>query len=133
MIPANRGWVAVFENDDRPNHTKPVVAWDDNGAALILDEKLGALRPARDFTNFLRVVEDDDTPTVAAVPGGGWMIEYTDDSEPGGTFRAPVVAWAVDAKGWATPLGADQGGGYAEPVGGANFHRLIAPDEAADT
>ena len=69
MIPANRGWVAVFENDDRPNHTKPVVAWDDNGAALILDEKLGALRPARDFTNFLH----GSAPAGRTIKPGGTM------------------------------------------------------------
>jgi hypothetical protein len=129
MIPANRDWVAVFNDDHgRHSHSKPVIAWDAEGAALVLDEKRGALRPARDMANFDRVTETDDLSTVAAIPGGGWQFEYTDDD--GSTFRAPVVAWAIDTQGWAHPISADQQGGYGMPGQSSNFHRLMEPDEA---
>lgn len=121
MIPANRGWVVYFEE----GHTKPVAAWGDNGTALILDEKRGGLRPARDFSNFVRVAEADTLPAVAAIPGGGWQFEYAEDD--GSTSRSPVIGWAVDANGWATPIAADLEGGYGEPEDATNFVRLIPP------
>lgn len=132
MIAANPGHIALFnDNNGSYNHSKPVVAWDDNGAALILDEKLGALRPARDFTNFVRVTEDDTLPTVAAVPGSGWQFEYTDDE--GDTFHAPVVAWAIDTKGYAQPIAADCQLGFGMPEAAGNLHRLVHPGEPEDT
>lgn len=128
MIPANPGHRARFNHDDGTHsHSKPVLAWDANGAALVLDEKHGGLRPARDFTNFNRVTEDNENVTVTAVPGGGWQFEYADDE--GGTFRAPVVAWAIDSQGWAHPIGADQEGGYGMPEEASNFRRLVEPGE----
>lgn len=131
MIAANPGHIALFNHSDGTHsHSKPV-AWDANGTALVLDEKHGALRAARDYTNFVRVTEDDTPPTVAAVPGGDWQFEYTDGE--GGTFRAPVVAWAIDAKGWAHPIGADQEGGYGMPEESSNFRRLVHPGEPEGT
>lgn len=129
MIAANPGHIALFKDDNgHHSHSKPVLAWDTNGAALVLDEKHGTLRPARDFANFNRVTEDDTLPTVAAIPGGGWEFEYADDE--GDTFRAPVVAWAIDIKGYAQPISADYQLAYGMPEAAQNLHRLVAPDEA---
>lgn len=128
MIAAAPGHIALFNQNGHYSHSKPVLAWDDQGTALILDEKRGMLRPARDYSNFDRVTEDDENTTVTAVPGDGWQFEYTDDN--GETFRAPVVAWSIDATGWAIPLAADHDDGYGSPEAAGNFHRLVGPDEA---
>lgn len=51
---------------------------------------------------------DAGSPLIAAVPGGGWLIEVT---EAGGRMWVePVVAWTIDANGRATPLVMDDDG-----------------------
>lgn len=125
MIRANPGWTAYFTQEHGQHSTKPVEAWDNSGAAMVVDSKRGGLRRAADYTNFREVARDDGVTAIAAVPGGGWEFEYTNDD--GTTFRDPVVAWAIDSTGWGHPLAADHTG-FAYPEEGDNAH-LIPPGD----
>lgn len=90
------GYVAVFDHDGRVT-TKPVVAWDDDGRALVVDFVGGRLTPATGYINFKSLREADD-PAVSAVPGQGWTVENIDDD---GTVRVtPIIAFTLDVDGW---------------------------------
>lgn len=109
MIPATAPYVATVDG-----FQIPVVAWSDEGEALVVDSRRGTLRPARTLTGFTAVTEDDES-IVTAVPGGGWMMRYI--AEDGSTWVEPVVAWAVDRRGYADALATDSTGAV-EPLRG---------------
>ncbi|MEU6344458.1 hypothetical protein ABZ883_26320 [Streptomyces sp. NPDC046977] len=118
------------ENNGRKHFTtKPVVAWDDNGTAQVVDEKTGHLRDANSYTNFADLVPVALAPVVAAIPGGGWRVEYRDDEDEGRTFSEPVLAWQIRADGDCVPLTVDATGYACDPCDGANFVRVFLPAE----
>ena len=133
MIPAESGaHVAryIHRKDDTPGacfSTKPVVAWDDHGAAMVLDTRRGCLVQADSYTNFDAVVSADSTSIVGAIPGGGWRAEYRQDD--GSTLSTPVVAWNVRADGGLDPICVDPDGLTGDPTDDTNFVRLYLPDE----
>ena len=132
MIPAHRpAYVARYRHHnkttDTTHHTtKPVVAWDDDKTALVADEKTGRLVDADSYSNFAGVMEAD-TPTVATIPGGGWLAEYRDDD--GTLWTRAVLAWNAKADGDLTPVCMDPDGLAGEPFGDHGFVRLYHPDE----
>lgn len=71
-----------------------------------------------------------DAPIVAALPGGGWRIEY-DAIRPkdGSTFSDPVLAWLVRANGETYPISTDSSGLTDDPTDASNFRRVYHPDE----
>lgn len=111
MIPA-RGYVAVYLSEDsKQKHTKPVIAWDDEGAPLVAGDR--KLVRADFWINFHGIAEDDNPPLMV-VPGGGWMITYSGGDQH---RTEPVVAWAIDDFGYGKPLATD-GGGLVMPEEG---------------
>lgn len=71
--------------------------------------------------------EPTPNPVVAAIPGGGWRIEYKDDD--GTPLISPVLAWAIHADGTCKPIDVDPSGWCDDPLTAANFIRVYHPDE----
>lgn len=113
MIPAVYPMYARFEQPgvgDRKYHTaKRVLAWDDEGRALIASERGDALCRATDYSNFSHLSETDGTdgPAVALIPAGGWRVERTDD---GKRWSQPLIGWALRADGSVVPMETDSQG-----------------------
>lgn len=133
MIPANHPYEATYAHegnagpDGKPRRhytTKPVIAWDDDGRALVVGDK-GRLVPASTWRNF-HDVRPCDAEVIAAIPGGGWIAEYTN---PDGTVHtSPIVTWIVRSDGSCAPLDTD-GAGYVDTVVSvSNLHRIYHPD-----
>jgi hypothetical protein len=124
MIHARPGHVAEFHGQAP---VRPVVAFDDEGYALVLDPEAGRLVRAADLAGFAGIAGRPDTP-VAMVPGGGrWVVRYTDDD--GRQREEFVVAWSVTVDGVATPLVPREdpanGGVYVLPVRPARVSQYV--------
>ncbi|MDX3235682.1 hypothetical protein PV392_08275 [Streptomyces sp. ME03-5709C] len=130
MIPAPHApYEASYrhENGGRPYLTsKPVIAWDNDGTALVPDEKTGRLRAADSYSNFAGVAPAK-VPAVGILPGGTWRAEFRDDD--GGVVSNPVLAWLVHADGSCVPTVADADGYADDPTTASNFVRLFQPEE----
>lgn len=134
MIPAYQPYEANYKHqsgDYTYLSDKPVIAWDDDGNALVVDEKAGKLRAANSYANFDSVTPVA-APVIAAIPAHGWIAEFKDDS--GGTFKSPLVAWAVRADGTLEPVHVDSDGLSDDPTAVGNFIRLrgLADDDGRD-
>jgi hypothetical protein len=118
VIAAQPGHVARFENGE----TRPVVAWNVEGEALVVDGD--ELRLADLMVGFAGVEEEQRI--VGAVPGGGWRVRDVDGDE------FAVIAWVIDTEGLARPIvdGWDGGtvpfGWVLEP-GEISKARLVGP------
>ncbi|MGW0779049.1 hypothetical protein ACWD01_36920 [Streptomyces sp. NPDC002835] len=127
MIPAQHPYEAHYkqEEDGRTGfRSKPVIAWDDEGQALVVDERTGQLVPANNGRTFTGLSEGGH-PVVAAIPGGGWSARY---KHPDGTSTLdPLVAWTVHSNGTLTPVDTDTTGLCDDATGVSNFDGLIAP------
>lgn len=123
MIKADSGHVAVFKTA-HGRHTEDILAWDDEGHALVLDKK-GQLIRARSYNNFEQVEQAKD-PYVTTVPGQGWLVEVT---EPDGkTWSHPVIAFAFDKDGYGTVIcGASDGSVEVEQSLDGETRKLIPP------
>lgn len=132
MIPATEAYTAVFRHENtktpegRPTYSEqPVIAWDDEGNALVVDEKTGRLRAANSWANF-DGVHPGQAPVVAAIPGGGWLVEYSaDDGTP---VASPLPAWLVRRDGSFDPIDVDRDGVSGDPTETANFLRVHHPE-----
>ncbi|MEU3292993.1 hypothetical protein ABZ722_11595 [Streptomyces longwoodensis] len=137
MIAANRPtYVARYRHyteatDTTYHSTKPVVAWDDDRTALVVDEKTGRLVDADSYSNFAGLMEDQSPRVVATLPGGGWIAEYRDDD--GTTFTFTVVAWSVKDDGALEPAVVDRDGFTSNPTEDDGFVRLYHPSEEPPT
>lgn len=137
MIPANRpAYVARYRHHNKAtdsihHSTKPVVAWDDDRAALVVDEKTGRLVDADSYSNFAGLMEEQGPRVVATVPGGGWVAEYRDDA--GTVFTFTVVAWSVKDDGDLEPVVVDRDGFASNPTADDGFVRLYHPSEEPST
>lgn len=136
MIPANSFPRAVFEHTigagKKYQSFSPVLAWDDEGYPLVLaSENPRRLERADGFSNFSHVDTDSDR-AISAIPGGGWMIRWTDDE--GGTSVEPVVAWLVDATGMLTPAIVDEDGftSGGDPRTVVNPPKFFHPDQRTE-
>jgi hypothetical protein len=105
---------------------KPVVAWDDHGNPLVVDEKTGRLRDASAWRNYVGVQEADPV-VVGAVPGGEWRVEYRNDD--GTVHSSPIVAWLVYDDGSVKPTDSDGTGYVDDPTTVGNFTRIYHPSE----
>lgn len=120
---------AVFMDDDgRVTATKPVIAWDDDGHPLVTATQ-GLVRAER-YPEFRRIGQPE-SPVVAAVPGGGWLIECTDAD--GGTWTDLILAWNIHADGTATPITTDRDGVTSDATSGLADYRIHHPDEVMRT
>ncbi|WP_327180311.1 hypothetical protein OG599_34545 (plasmid) [Streptomyces sp. NBC_01335] len=127
MIPAQHPYKAIYtqEVDGRVAFSsKPVIAWDDEGRALVVDERSGRLVPANNGRTFTGLSEGEH-PVVAAIRGGGWGARYENED---GTFTVdPLVAWTVRSDGTLTPVDTDDTGVCDDPNAMGNFDGLVAP------
>lgn len=109
MIPAT-GYVARKKVTARDGVTyitsEPVVAWSDDGDALVVDHGSGCLRPANQSKGFAGLNSDEGS-VVAVLPGGGWLMHFTDED---GSWTEPVVGWTVTANGVVEALSTDLAG-----------------------
>lgn len=107
MIPARGNYEAHFQvkggSGNTYTNTKCIEAFDDEGHALVVDDK-GRLVRANSYSNFTHV--DEANQEVAGVlPGGGWTFAWTNPD--GSSDSEPVVGWIVNDSGYATPLTVD--------------------------
>jgi hypothetical protein len=108
------------------NHTylEPVLAWNDNGDALILG-RFGLVEADSD-DRFVRLEWSDPTP-VACVAGQGWRARLTYGD--GSRFDVPVLQWVTFSDREATAYIAD-GDGNAIPIyDAAKHYETYHPDE----
>jgi hypothetical protein len=135
VIPATRPYAAAYRHtgkDGKAHYThKPVIAWDDEGRALVCDDKTGRLVPVDHYTNFANVEEDGEIRYVAAIPGGGWRLAWKNDDGP--ELIEPVLAWVIGAEGEARALTVDKEC-WAEMVDPLSDSgpRVIAPGKPDD-
>ncbi|WP_462166489.1 hypothetical protein [Frankia sp. AiPs1] len=132
MIPAH-GWHAFYQTtrvdssgkERKVEIEKVVVAWNDEGVPLVVDESTGNLVPAASAGKLTAVIQAGYTHVL---PGGGWMAEYREDN--GILVRYPIVAWQVHSNtGLVEPVTVDNDG-YSETdiKSTGNFVRLWHPD-----
>ncbi|MGV9242643.1 hypothetical protein [Streptomyces sp. NPDC003710] len=129
MIPATRPFDARYRqaNGDRTYFTtKPVIAWSDDGTALVPDPKTGRLVDADSYSNFAGLIAAD-AEVVGVIPGGSWRAEHSTDD--GDVESTPVLAWLVHTDGSYTPTIADRDGYTDDPTTASNFVRLYQPEE----
>ncbi len=129
MTPATARYEASYRHEgDRGAHftTKPVIAWGDDGAALVADMKTGRLRDADSWSNFAGLAMAD-AEVVGVIPGGSWRAEHSTDD--GDVESTPVLAWLVHTDGSCTPTIADRDGYTDDPTTASNFVRLYEPEE----
>lgn len=137
MIPATTPYEVYYKGTD--NEGKPytwpgpqVIAWDDDGAPLVIPDshkQARRLQRATDYGNFSHVAPAD-SPTVAALPGGGWRVEYKNDD--GTLWSAPLVAWHIRASGETIPIDCDSTGYADNPTDSSNFVRIFHPEWDTD-
>jgi hypothetical protein len=136
VIKAPRGYRAVYSHEKPHAHTttKDVVAFDDDGQALVLGDR-GGLVPATSYTNFKDINEpgeyENRYEVEHMISGGGWMARrYWDDKESGKRVYAdePVVAWVVSPGMTLTPWTTDQEGDCSAISGDTTIWH---PDESA--
>ncbi|MFE8962133.1 hypothetical protein [Streptomyces iakyrus] len=133
MIPANRtAYVARYRHrneatDTTYHSTRPVVAWDDDKTALVVDEKTGRLVDADSYSNFAGLMQEQSPQVVAVLPGAGWIAEYRNDD--GTVFTFTVVAWSVKDDGDLEPIVVDRDGFASNPTEDDGFVRLYHSDE----
>lgn len=129
MIPSNNEYVARYKHERDNGRTyyvdKPVVAWGEDGEALVADEKRGRLTLADSYSNFVGL-DAADHPVVAAVPADGWSAVF---EEGGALHTDPLVAWLIHSNGSVTPAGVGRDGLSDDPTTIGNFVQLIAPGE----
>lgn len=115
MIPETRGHEARFVEEvggHRRYIDVPVIAWDDQGNALIADMVTAKLVPATSRAGFEELVADGGP--LGVIPGGGWRVSET---FPDGAVELPVVAWSISVTGYATPI-VDVGDGLVGAIVG---------------
>jgi hypothetical protein len=120
------GWTAIFNGTDTEiGRMVRVEGWDQaTGTALVVDPKRGALRAVTDYEDFSHLERADQV--VAAVPGGGWRVQWKEEG-PGGTpLTEQVLAWLITSQGRATAITVDAQG-HVEDADGADA--FIPPGE----
>lgn len=124
MIPAKDGHVAIYNRGTTGVHTRPIVAWNNDGEPLVVGDQ--GLVTAWSLAGYNSVSETPAPVPVTAVPGGGWLIDCVDDD--GNTWTDAIVAWVVHSDGSLVPLGTDQHGVTGDATEGLADYRLYHPD-----
>ena len=146
MTTTDRKILAYFKNKEGGFHDHQVIAFDDDGVAMILDVK--GLRRVDTYSNFWRVELDDNTPTSAIpAPAGWWLLRggCIDDTDDGLWLNLfPIAAWMQEANGLVPIVvgdcGVGDGGAHVIPFNwdGAEYPdetviRVYAPGETLPT
>lgn len=130
MLRAQPGWVAVFQRETSEFEEKlPVVAWDENGHAMVVDEHKGMLTKADRRDDFKCLKDDHSPPIVAIMPADGWRCAITND---GAEEDTPLVGWGLTATGDVVPLGIDDDG-YVDISRGFSLpYRIYHPSNSTN-
>lgn len=127
MIPANGTYYVHFQDSEGQfTSAKPVVAWDDDGRPLIAG-RYGLELAADAGLGAIRGIRQASEAVVGAVPGGGWLIDCTDDE--GVSWTLPILAWTIHADGAATPLTTDADGVTSDATEGLASYRIHHPQD----
>ncbi|WP_435120733.1 hypothetical protein [Micromonospora tulbaghiae] len=126
MIPANPGYAASFKKTNKNmGNLLPVIAWDDEGHALVLDEDEGQLVRASRFSNFDGVTYDANH-YIGAIHAPGWKIRWPKNERQPEDIVDPLIGWAIRADGTGIPLALDVDG-FIEPVSSQFDPEIIRP------
>jgi hypothetical protein len=135
MMQAPPGIFALYTREGPPRRVsrKPVIAFSDDGAALVAGKR-GSLVPAAGLAAFDRLTDGGDGPEFTAlIPADGWRIEYSWDD--GTTHSEPIVAWAITRAGRVTPLYTplyiDGDNVVMDTIGYSGRFRVYHPDSTA--
>src|ERR1044072_4854978 len=127
--------------DGNPGLPSPVVAWDEDGSPLVVG-KWGLVRASDAGRGAGARLKRGNEPVAGAVagggrttrengpwgwagPGGGWLIDCTDDE--GNTWTPPILAWTVHADATTTPLTSDSDGLTGDATEGLSSYRIYHP------
>ena len=129
MIPAPPGLVALFKYDKSPSSSMPIVAFDDDGHPLVIDENgkrnKVQLVHADAWSNYDGMAEDPHPPISALLPAGGWRVEFTETD--GAKWSEPLVGWGLKA-GVVVPLTTDIDGTVDDFDLYSGTYRIYHPD-----
>jgi hypothetical protein len=101
---------------------------DEDGAALVVDEKGGCLRQARSMAGFERL---EKVPRVVAVAPAapGWQVElWNANGDNDDTFFEPIAAWLVDAEGNLYPANGSNDS-YLTTINPRQRSQILPPEE----
>lgn len=119
MIPATTLHHALFKDHTTP----PVIAWDDEGYALILGR--GRLVRANGEPGFIAIGWDEVGPVVGIATADGWVAEFL--SSEGHQTTLPLAGMAIRSTGEAFPLVIHPDGRCDDPQGDRRFKRIYHP------
>ncbi|MGW5121635.1 hypothetical protein ACWEQ8_40330 [Streptomyces noursei] len=107
-------YAAEYSTESGGNTIVPVVGWDEEGYPLVLDERAGRLKRAKDVERYLTVYHTGPEATVIglmpAAPGWRVVRRLSD-----GTIHAEHIAgWLVHSSGYAQPMVGELGGTLIE-------------------
>lgn len=101
MIPTVTTYKAIYREPKADggfyNYARDVEAWDDDGNALVVDEKAGKLVPANDRVGFYEL-QFTDGRYITALPADGWVAKFHTD-KPEESFTEPLLCWLVEQDG----------------------------------
>jgi len=73
-------------------------------------------------------VKMNDDDIIQIIPATGWYAEFEDKN---GTWRCPLVAWALESGGGVHSLYTDSDGDVLDPTLVSNFVRIVHEYELA--
>jgi hypothetical protein len=121
MIPAQPGRYFLRYEGTKPDgktyyfESEEVVAWNEDGEPLVLDERIDHRRQLRTGSrapNYVGVVHAaEGGRTVQLIPGNGWMVEHKED-----------------VNGWVSPLTTDSDGAVNSLHHSRREYRVYHPD-----
>lgn len=126
MIPSKDGYFALYNDNGRAVRSRPIIAWDDEGEALVAGSH--GMKTAGSIEGFSGITRHG-VPIVAAVSGGGWLVDCTD--EDGNSWTDKVVAWGIQADGTARPITTDPDGVTGDPTESVAKYRIYHPETSS--
>jgi hypothetical protein len=136
LIPAPAGIVARYrhEDDGRVHFTeKAVIAFDDDGYALVISDKTGQsagrLVRADTYRNFSSLSDNPEyADYMTLIPAGGWRVELT--GKDGSRWSEPLVGWALNTDGTVVSLSTDSTGSVDDfDLYVKDGYRIYHPDQ----
>jgi hypothetical protein len=143
MITARQGFVAVYKGKSKYSKShkewvgnrqielsdgehlfeKDVMAWDDEGEALVLGDR--GLELASNKHNFVGVREGaSSSQYIAMIPAGDWVVWRTEGDT---SWSSRLCAWGLKADGSVVPLEPDDSGLVMETEDGNVRHISEGP------
>lgn len=136
MIPAPPGIYAEYlpSGNHDSYRAKQIVAFDDDGSPLVVNEKTGQLVAARYAERGFKGVGGVGK-IVQVIPAPGWFGEYVHETSSGEKtiFRQPLVGWALYECGEVRPLAINGDFDIDNPVFADDMERIFHVDETSES